>query len=125
MYISIRIQTILQISDSSFHSRHSKITSGARYCLVFMIDYYYSFLYVAPPKSIILTVSSNGRIQTYYLNRLRLDLIASTESYGIRPRSEDPPPMFPPVHPSICVPGYSSEKRSSSLDSDSSTFSPS
>lgn len=103
-----------------------RITSGALYYLVFIMDCYCSFLYVAPPKSIILTVSSRGLTQTCYLNRRLLDLMASAESYGIKPMS-DSPPMLPPVHPSIYVSGFSFENLgwSNSSESLSSTFSPS
>ena len=63
VYSSTKMQAMLQISDFSVHLQHSKITSGARYYLVFMIGVWRSFSYVAPPKSITFISQEWGRYQ--------------------------------------------------------------
>lgn len=65
LYISNKIHPTDHKSLLVFHPS-SSITSGARYCLVFMIVEWWSLSKVAPPKSIILISRLVGRF--YYLS---------------------------------------------------------
>lgn len=58
---SIIMHPIDQTSLISFHLQHSRITSGLLYCLVLIIELWWSSYFVAPPKSMILILLEDGK----------------------------------------------------------------